>query len=205
MACSLIEVHQRTMMHGSPSITQDGAGMISCHTSKRYATCRWSIVYLLTVSQSETFTPPPPAQAAEFDISHIPAAHGTTGPVKASYPPFIYPHIKSFIQALKNVGVPWSIDQAANAIGVFMVPNSINPTTVTRSYAANEYYAPVSTRTNLHLITEKRVTKLLSSLTATGKLKITGVEVRLFQSPNFELCLLKQLCSLQRRQKVRVQ
>jgi hypothetical protein len=118
--------------------------------------------------------------ASQFDITYVPSAHGTNGPVKSSYPPFIYPHIKNFIQALKNIGVPWSIDQAANAVGVFMVPNSLDPVTVTRSYAASAYYKPVSTRSNLHMITEKKVTKLVSTLLRSGKLKITGVEVSCF-------------------------
>lgn len=46
--------------------------------------------------QSETFTPPNPDLAAEFNITYDPEAHGTDGPVYASYPRYFNPSISEY-------------------------------------------------------------------------------------------------------------
>jgi choline dehydrogenase-like flavoprotein len=41
--------------------------------------------------KSETFTPPSAELVERFGIDYDPDAHGTSGPVKSSYPPWIWP------------------------------------------------------------------------------------------------------------------
>jgi choline dehydrogenase-like flavoprotein len=45
--------------------------------------------------KSETFHPPDPEQAREFDIEYDPEAHGYTGPIQAAFPNFIYPQLSA--------------------------------------------------------------------------------------------------------------
>ncbi|KAF8243138.1 alcohol oxidase [Wilcoxina mikolae CBS 423.85] len=112
--------------------------------------------------QSETFTPPTPEQAAQFGITWDPSVHGTKGPVHSSYPPFIYNQTKSFIDGMNQLGVPTSHDQAARALGVFYHPSSVDPATVTRSFARTAYHNTAEKRPNYHLLTSSHVTKLLT-------------------------------------------
>jgi hypothetical protein len=58
---------------------------------------------------------------------------------------------------------------SGDALGAFWVPNCLDPSTMTRSFARTGYYNPAAKRRNLHLLTGKTVTKVLfQGKTATG-------------------------------------
>ncbi|KAF8242720.1 GMC oxidoreductase [Wilcoxina mikolae CBS 423.85] len=112
--------------------------------------------------KSETFHPPDPEQAKEFDIEYDPTAHGFTGPIQAAFPNFIYPQLKAIKDAMKKFRIPNPIDGTnGNAIGALWVSNAINPKSQTRSYAKTAYHDVAARRSNYHLLTQQQVTKIL--------------------------------------------
>ncbi|KAL4963454.1 GMC family oxidoreductase [Aspergillus stella-maris] len=127
----------------------------------------WSWEGLLPYfKKSETFTPPTEAQQKELGISFDLNAHGSTGPVQASYPPWISTTGKSFIQALRQLGIPVQRDGAMNALGGFWYPNSLDPVTRERSYARTTFHDIAKSRPNYHILPGTLVTKLTSDLTS---------------------------------------
>lgn len=74
------------------------------------------------------------------------------------------------------MGVTQSNDMAGSAVGVFWSPNTIDPKNMTRSYSRSAYYDKFTGRKNLHVITSRHVTRLLTKKEKDG-VKITGVEV----------------------------
>ncbi|KAL4939209.1 hypothetical protein BDV06DRAFT_225234 [Aspergillus oleicola] len=114
----------------------------------------------------ETFTPPTEAQQEELGISFDLDAHGTTGPVQSSYPPWISTAGKSFIEALRQLRIPIQLDGAANALGGFWNPNSLNPVTRERSYARTTFHELAKSRPNYHVLPHTLVTKLTPDLSS---------------------------------------
>lgn len=88
---------------------------------------------------------------------------GTSGPIQASFPGVIQdPLAKAWVDTFKALhygitGDPYS----GKATGGYSNPSTVDPTSKTRSYAASAYYAPVSERTNLHVVTSALVSKIL--------------------------------------------
>lgn len=74
------------------------------------------------------------------------------------------------------MGVSQSKDQAGSALGVFWSPNTIDPKNMTRSYSRSAYYDNFAGRKNLHVMTSRHVTKLLTKADNNG-VKITGIQV----------------------------
>ena len=66
----------------------------------------WSFSELLPwFKKSETFTPPDPELAKQFNITYDPEAHGTDGPIFASYPRFFNPTFSKFASS-KALEIP---------------------------------------------------------------------------------------------------
>ncbi|KAL3428922.1 hypothetical protein BDV09DRAFT_203740 [Aspergillus tetrazonus] len=125
----------------------------------------WSWKGLLPYfKKSETFTPPSEDLQEEFGIGFKPDAHGFTGPVHSSYPPFITTTQKSFIRAVRQAGIPIQLDGTANAIGGFWSPNSLDPVTRERSYGRTTYHELSYERQNYHVLPEALVTRLTPDL-----------------------------------------
>ena len=80
-----------------------------------------------------------------------------------------------------SLGIKQSKDQAGSAIGCFWSPNNIDPKNQTRSSARSAYFDDFQvSRPNLHAITQRHVTKLLTQ-TANGVVTVTGVQ---YAKPN---------------------
>lgn len=65
---------------------------------------------------------------------------------------------------------------SGHAYGGFWVTHAQDPATATRSDAREAYYNPAKGRSNLHLITGKRVTRLITE-DSCDDVKVTAVEV----------------------------
>lgn len=95
---------------------------------------------------------------------------GTSGPIQASFAGVIQdPLAKAWVDTFKSLdhgvtGDPYS----GKATGGYSNPSTVDPTSKTRSYAASAYYAPVSKRTNLHVVTGALVSKILLENTEDG-------------------------------------
>jgi choline dehydrogenase-like flavoprotein len=67
---------------------------------------------------------------------------------------------------------------AGEDVGAWMAPAAIDGNTVTRSYAASAYFAPVSDRSNLVVLTGAEVTRIVSGKDEENGL-VTATEVEL--------------------------
>lgn len=103
---------------------------------------------------------------------------GAQGPLPISFPDVYGPFHKAWIAAFRNLGFENGQDPIlGRKQGAFMPPNTVDPGTHQRSYAASAYYSPeIEARHNLHLITETAVHKLLFSTTS-QTVTATGVQV----------------------------
>ncbi|KAF2200642.1 choline dehydrogenase-like protein [Delitschia confertaspora ATCC 74209] len=121
--------------------------------------------------KSETFHPPDAAYAKDRNITYDLSAHGTSGPVQASYPPYDYPGSKNFWNAALRLGIPTIKDpNAGEAIGIFCLLHSVDPANQTRSFARTAHYDRViSARPNYHVLPNTAVGKVtFTGTTATG-------------------------------------
>lgn len=86
---------------------------------------------------------------------------------------------ENMVEATKELGIPISYDQASgDAIGGYYCPHNQDPATQTRSSAREAYYETVKHRSNLEIITGRRVTRLVTSIES-GSARVTGLEVSL--------------------------
>ncbi|KIM20574.1 GMC oxidoreductase [Serendipita vermifera MAFF 305830] len=120
--------------------------------------------------KSETFHPPDSTTVEDLGVTYNMSVRGTSGPIHASYPPFLYPAVKNFQAAFKEFGTHVPYDGASgDALGAFWTPNSLDPAEMIRSYARIAHYDLIASRPNLHLLTGHSVTKVLfRGVIATG-------------------------------------
>jgi len=156
---------------------------------KEYAT-EWGWGNLLPFfRKSTTFHEPSKEMVDEFGMtSDARAAYGGDTPIHSSFAPFQWPALSELIQDQEKKGerllsedpeVIWNAFKLipgiefpkegadGNATGVFWAPNSIDPSTRTRSYALLGHYSNPggsSTRPNFHLLTAHRVTQVVLGL-----------------------------------------
>ncbi|KAJ6595081.1 GMC oxidoreductase [Mycena vulgaris] len=130
--------------------------------------------------KAETFTHPDLAYAEANNLTFIPSAHGSTGPVHNSFSKFISDGQKPWLSALETLGVHKIEDALAGEdVGAWMAPADIDGVTVTRSYAASAYYVPVSNRSNLVLLTGAEATRIVSVKRNDKLVTATAVEFSL--------------------------
>lgn len=103
------------------------------------------------------------------------------GPLQVSYADEYTPANKAWIEAFGNLGYRMSDDPVkGSGLGAFTHPASIDPKTKTRSYSANAYYtAEVAGRTNLQILTEAHVEKVLldGNNSSEGLVSATGIRL----------------------------
>ena len=103
---------------------------------------------------------------------------GSDGPVSTALPKWLLPLSKAWMTSMGNLGLKSKTDPVAGeAIGAFMNPCYIDPTTGTRSHAGNAYWEPVSSRQNLKTIFGATVNRIVLEKDNQGQMKATGVEL----------------------------
>ena len=125
-----------------------------------------------------TFVPPSKQAGDDLETDYIDdKAQGTSGPIQSSFPEFVGPLAKAWPPTWKNLNYKVTGDPLrGNAMGGYTSPSTIDPKTMTRSYAVSAYYAPAAGRPNLHLITEAMVQKIvLEHGKHGGEARATGV------------------------------
>ncbi|KAI0053551.1 GMC oxidoreductase [Auriscalpium vulgare] len=129
------------------------------------------------MKKSETFVPPGDAVQAA-DIQFGTGSHGSSGPLYASYPNFIPPLVGSWGPALSAVGVSASPDAyGGQNWGSYVATSSINPTNWTRSYSRSAYIDSLPPRSNLQILTNATVTRLIfNGTSSSGALTASAVE-----------------------------
>ncbi|KAH7099916.1 alcohol oxidase [Auriculariales sp. MPI-PUGE-AT-0066] len=122
----------------------------------------WSFSGLLPYFRKSTqLTPPDPELVKEFNITYDLNAYGRNSPIQLSYAKYEWPGTKIHYKAMLEAGVKPNKEQGLAAYGIVWFPSALDPVTVTRSYAVNRYYDPVSSRSNLHLLTYSRVNEII--------------------------------------------
>ncbi|KAK3361481.1 hypothetical protein B0T24DRAFT_562183 [Lasiosphaeria ovina] len=116
------------------------------------------------------FAPPDAAVARAANITYDAAFWGNTSGVYAGWPSFQFPATALHVAAFHGVpGVEFPPDSGAGEPGVYWFPTFMDPHTVARSYARTGHYDPAANRSNYHLLTGAKVTRiLLEGTTATG-------------------------------------
>ncbi|KAJ6134359.1 CAZyme family AA3 [Penicillium sp. IBT 18751x] len=131
------------------------------------------------LKKSQTFTPPSPQTKEELSLQYInQTVQGTSGPLQVSFgdgpfPPFLGAWPKVF----ENLNLPITGDPMSGVSkGAFCGPASIHPASRTRSHAGVTYYnEEVAKRSNLRVITEAMVEKILLENTGDKDFVATGV------------------------------
>ncbi|KAL0937289.1 Glucose oxidase 1 [Colletotrichum truncatum] len=123
--------------------------------------------------KSESFVAPTKQQISDLRLDYLkPSAHGTSGPIANRFPATYSPLLQAWPRTIENLGLAVKSDpREGKAVGGYV--NLLNIDGATRSYAANAYLGPARTRSNLKVITEAFVSKVLLSkgrdgVTATG-------------------------------------
>ncbi|KAL8277593.1 hypothetical protein RQP46_010025 [Phenoliferia psychrophenolica] len=130
--------------------------------------------------RSETFYTPVETASkgnANFKATYDLSAHGTSGPVQASYNKYVSPQLGTFYDAFRALDVEEVVDMnnGANA-GVGWITSSVDPKTQTRSSSEAAYLAPNVRRSNLVVITSALASKVIfSSKPCDGEMVATGV------------------------------
>ncbi|KAA1466412.1 GMC oxidoreductase [Dentipellis sp. KUC8613] len=143
------------------------------------ATSKWGWdTFYAAMKKSETFNAPSGSIQGAADIEFSTSSHGTSGPIHAGYPGYILPIVGSWIPTLSALGVPESPDAyGGQGWGSFIATSSINSANWTRSYARSGYIDPLPPRSNLQLLPNATVTRLIfGNGTSSNNLTATAVE-----------------------------
>jgi choline dehydrogenase-like flavoprotein len=95
------------------------------------------------------------------------------GPLKVSIPTYQYEDYTNIMGSfVSRDDIPHSIEGFAKPLGTFWTPNSIDNSTKERCHARKAYYDPISSRANLHLLTNTHVDEIIfkkgEEITANG-------------------------------------
>ncbi|KAK3332867.1 hypothetical protein B0T19DRAFT_457854 [Cercophora scortea] len=130
----------------------------------------WTFKGLLPYfKRAVNFVPPAAAVTDASRITYDTSYWGNSSRVYAGWPSWQYPGTTAQLDAFKSFpGVEFPKDSGSGETGVYWYPTFMDPVTVTRSYAKTGHYSGIN-RSNYHLITESKVTKiLLCGTTAIG-------------------------------------
>ncbi|KAG9001406.1 hypothetical protein FRB90_011628, partial [Tulasnella sp. 427] len=128
------------------------------------------------MKKSEIFTPPSADIQSQGNILYNPSDHGTSGVLHTSYPGYILPIVGEWTATLEAIGIPASPDaNGGSGWGGFIATSAINPTNWTRSYSKSAYIDSLPPRSNLQIMTNQTVTRVIFD-NSTGTLKATAVE-----------------------------
>lgn len=117
-----------------------------------------------------TLTLPTEATKQQLGIDYVDEnVRGKSGPIQASFPESQDPLAKAWVETFKTLKYEISGDPFSGQVtGGFCNAATIDPKTKERSYSASAYYAPVSDRSNLTVITEAYVEKINTEKSAHG-------------------------------------
>ncbi|TKX19801.1 dehydrogenase-like protein 5 [Elsinoe australis] len=123
--------------------------------------------------KSETYVPANADVAKEYNITYNKDVHGFDGPIKNSHSPYVFPTLKNYILAHRELGAKTPVDGASgDNTGVYAITHCQNPKDASRDSARTAYHDKSAGRSNYKLMTGTMVTKLTSN-----KNTITGVEI----------------------------
>ncbi|KAF9450698.1 GMC oxidoreductase [Macrolepiota fuliginosa MF-IS2] len=129
-----------------------------------------------TMKDSEAFTPPTDAAVQTAGMQWNSASHGTSGTVHHTYPAYMVPLTRHWLPTLEAAGITLNPDAyGGKTTGGFFALSAINPSNWTRSYAKPAYIDPLPPRSNLHILVNTTVTRIVFNSSSSG-LQATAVE-----------------------------
>ncbi|KAF9020222.1 GMC oxidoreductase [Hymenopellis radicata] len=130
------------------------------------------------MKKSETFTAPTADVEAMAHITYDESVHGKDGPMHNSYPGFEFGLNGNWTTSLNAIGIESRTDGASGENwGAYITQSFINPTNWTRSYTRSAYIDPLPPRSNLDILADATVTRIVFEKNSkTGNLTATGVE-----------------------------
>jgi choline dehydrogenase-like flavoprotein len=105
---------------------------------------------------------------------------GTDGPIQFSFgeSDAYTPYNKAWPRTFETLGYKLTGDPLSGvAVGAFTNPGIVDPVTKTRSHAGSHYLQDLTSRPNLHVLTEALVHKIILKKKDDGSLSAEGVEV----------------------------
>ncbi|OOG00609.1 GMC oxidoreductase [Aspergillus carbonarius ITEM 5010] len=130
--------------------------------------------------KSQTFTPPSDEVRSQLSLGYIdPAIQGTSGPVHVSFGDGPFPTFNAaWPKTFETLNHQLSGDpMSGRANGAFCNPGTIHATSRARSHAGVAYYtSDIAQRTNLRVVTEAFVEKVLLKKTQDGEVAATGIQ-----------------------------
>ncbi|GAB1318436.1 hypothetical protein MFIFM68171_08646 [Madurella fahalii] len=129
------------------------------------------------LKKSEAFVEPSAQTEDDLNITFVdPDAHGRDGPIVNSFPGLYGPLLQAWPRTFAAIGLGVDGDpRGGRALGAFINPFNIDPTTNERSYPASAYYLPAKGRPNLKVVTGALVTKVHLEKKHGGPLTATGI------------------------------
>lgn len=115
----------------------------------------------------------------ELGLNYLSSSNnpGSEGPIQTSYPPKMDAVRKAWIDTFNALKYEMSENAfSGTSSGGFVNNSTVNGITKERSYSANAYFKPVQNRSNLHLVTDALVEKIVLNK-ASGEAVAKGVKV----------------------------
>jgi len=112
----------------------------------------------------------------EAGIQYNLSNHGTDGPLHYSYPDYTFPLVGNWTPSLENIGISPNTD-SSGGWGGYIATSSINPSNWTRSYSRSAYIDPLPPRSNLDILVNAAVTRIIfASNSSADNLTATAIE-----------------------------
>lgn len=125
----------------------------------------------------ERWQAPPQDVMKRMKLDPAECTFGTDGPLGVGFPALLQDGEINFLETLEKAGIPRAPQPYnGNPNGHFWVPNTFDTETQTRSYSATAFYLPNKDRSNLFVLTDAHVHRVLTGAGPGGKLSATGVE-----------------------------
>ncbi|KIY49901.1 alcohol oxidase, partial [Fistulina hepatica ATCC 64428] len=109
----------------------------------------------------------------------------TPGPIKLSVPPVTFDADLKMRQSFLRSGFPMAPAPVSAFLphGLYIVPTTMNPDTLQRSYAATEYFYPFAQRPNYQVLLDAQVHRIINDDKEDGQLNATAVEFSIGNDP----------------------
>lgn len=121
---------------------------------------------------------PPCDETRDFlRLDYVDKDERKEGPVQITYGKEYPSANRAWVDAFDKLGYRLNNDiSTGSGLGAFTHPSSVDPGSKTRSYSANAYYTPeVAKRTNLQILTEAQVDKVLLEKTSGESVSAAGI------------------------------
>ncbi|EIM80279.1 alcohol oxidase [Stereum hirsutum FP-91666 SS1] len=128
------------------------------------------------MKKAETYSAPSSDTSENIAIEASDSGRGTSGPVHATYPEYMVPLVGNWTSTLSAAGVPETADAySGENWGAYVATSAINPTNWTRSYSRSAYIDPLAPRSNLQILPNAQVTRIIFS-SSSGNITANSVE-----------------------------